>query len=65
MIEESEDTRERRAIEETEEREQVKAENVGNAFRDGIHSATFLNMFFLIEICFSLQADICLAFKNI
>lgn len=33
MTGEREDIRERRAIEETEEREQVRVENVGDAFR--------------------------------
>lgn len=39
MTEENEDIRGRRVIKETELREPVRAENVGDAFRDGVHSA--------------------------
>lgn len=42
VTEENEDIRGRRAIKETELREQVRAENVGGAFRDGVHSAKHL-----------------------
>lgn len=40
--EENEDIMGKRAIKETELREQVRAENVGGAFRNGVHSATQL-----------------------
>lgn len=53
MIEESEDIRERRAIEETEQREQVRTENVGSTFRDGIRSAILLHLHvFLCRLTF-------------